>query len=312
MPKVELRPSKCPVCGTEGNAVELYPANFGMEAFNPEVFSARRLPDRVHYRIVRCSGCGLVRSDPAAGPETLSDLYSRSTLEYGAEIPALRATYGRYLAKASRYAGRKGALLEIGCGSGFFLEEALRMGYSEAMGVEPSAAAAEQAVPSVRAGIRVGMMGPGLFENGRFDIACMFQVLDHMPDPAALLDQVRAALRPGGLVLVLNHDVESFSSRLLGEGSPIVDIEHTFLYGVGTLTRLMESRGFSVREAGPALNSYSLNYLARLLPLPAPLKKAAAGALAASGLGRLRMTVPLGNMYLIAQRPADREPGGGS
>jgi hypothetical protein len=34
----------CAICGTEGNAQELYPANFDDKAFSAETFSARRLP----------------------------------------------------------------------------------------------------------------------------------------------------------------------------------------------------------------------------------------------------------------------------
>jgi len=146
-------------------------------------------------------------------------------------------------------------------------------------------------------------MRPGLFDKERFDIVCLFQVLDHMPDPAALLDECLRILRPGGLVLVLNHNIEALSAAVLGERSPVIDIEHTFLYGIGTLSRLLEKRGFSVKESGSAVNRYSLNYLSRLLPLPGPLKRALSRFLDSSGLGLLPLSVPLGNMYLIAMKP---------
>ncbi|MCX5786818.1 MAG: class I SAM-dependent methyltransferase [Elusimicrobia bacterium] len=308
MPNVELRRTRCPVCDTAGNAAELYPANFDMEAFNPAVFSARRLPDRVHYRTVKCNTCGLVRSDPVADTETLSRLYAASTLDYYSEIQNIRRTYGRYLAKAGKYLSPARSLLEIGCGSGFFLEEAFGRGYTKVRGVEPSAPAAEKAAPSVRSNIRVSVMKPGLFAEGEFDIVCMFQVLDHIPDPGALLDGCLRALRPGGAILVLNHNIDAVSARLMGERSPIVDIEHTFLYGGRTLPRLVESRGFEVKEAGPVFNTYSLNYLTRLLPLPPALKRAALWALERSGAGRLALRAPLGNIYLIAVKPEGGRP----
>ncbi len=307
MQNVELHPTRCPICGTGGGAAEIYPANFDQEAFTPAVFSARRLPDRVHYRTVKCAACGLVRSDPVAAAETLAKLYAVSTLDYACEIPNIRRTYGRYLAKAGKYLSPAGSLLEIGCGSGFFLEEALERGYTEVRGVELSAPAAEKAVPAVRPNISVGFMEPGSYADGRFDIICMFQVLDHVPQPAELLDSCLRALRPGGAILVLNHNIDAVSARLLGERSPIVDIEHTFLYGEKTLARLVESRGFRVAEAGAAFNTYSLNYLARLLPLPPALKRAALRILENSGLGKLRFNVPLGNLYLVAVKPAAGE-----
>src|SRR2546423_1956344 len=133
---IPLAPTRCAICGTEGNAAEIYPANFDFGSLNPDVFSARRLPDRIHYRLVKCRACGLVRSDPIASSELLGQLYAQSTFTYRDEVPDLRRTYGRYLAKLEPYGAGKEALLEIGCGNGFFLEEALSQGYQSVHGVE--------------------------------------------------------------------------------------------------------------------------------------------------------------------------------
>ena len=221
---VELRNTRCAICGTEGNAAELYPANFDLQSLNPAVFSARRLPDRVHYRLVKCKACGLVRSDPVASAELLAQLYHQSTFTYTDEVTDLKRTYGRYLAKLDHYGAHKDALLEIGCGNGFFLQQALAQGYRSVRGVEPSRAAVNQAAPEVRGSIVCDLMRPGLFGPAEFDVICLFQVFDHVPDPAALLDACFIALRPGGLVLSLNHNVTAVSAHLLGERSPIVDI----------------------------------------------------------------------------------------
>jgi hypothetical protein len=126
---IELHSTRCAISNTEGNATELYPANFDWHAFNPAIFSARRLPDRIHYRIVKCNVCGLVRSDPIVAPEVLAQLYAQTTFDYAGEVANLKLTYGRHLAKLTNYGVQKGALLEIGWGNGFFLEEALRHGY---------------------------------------------------------------------------------------------------------------------------------------------------------------------------------------
>lgn len=299
----ELIPTRCAICGTEGSAIEMYEANFDLAAFHPTVFSARRLPDRVHYRLVKCKQCGLVRSDPIAAPELLARLYAESTVTYGDEVTDLRRTYGRYLDELEGFGVRKHALLEIGCGSGFFLEEALSRGYREVRGVEPSQAAVDQADPRVRDRIACGVMSPGLFAPEQFDVVCLFQVLDHLPDPAAVLGECLAVLKPGGLVLAINHNVDAFSARVLGERSPIVDIEHTYLYGPATMARVFTQRGFQIRRIGAVYNRYSLYYLCRLLPLPGAIKRAALAWLQGRWIGRSRVWVPLGNLYLVAQKP---------
>ena len=301
--RIDLRPARCAICGTLGDATQLYPANFDATAFSPEVFSARRLPDRIHYRIVRCNACGLVRSDPVADSDAISGLYGRSGFDYGEETASLARTYGSYLARLEAYGVRKDALLEIGCGNGFFLEEARRRGYREVRGVEPSRAAIELARPEIRPCIVCGTMGPGLFPAGSFDAICFFQVLDHLFDPAGIVETCFHILKPGGLVLCLNHNAEARSSRWMKDRSPIIDIEHTYLYSPATIGQLFSKFGFQTLETGAAWNRYSVSYLTRLVPLAGTVKRILLAALGATRLGRIPLSLPLGTLYMIARKP---------
>ena len=303
MTSLELSATQCPICHTADHAVELYPAKLSDEAFNPVTFSARRLPDRVHYRIVRCTACGLVRSDPVADPRIQAELYAKAGFDYGEQVDNLRATYGRYLQKLDALGVKKHALLEIGGGNGFVLQEALARGYAEVTGVEPSEAAIASADPAIRPYMICDLMRPGLFAADRFDVVCMFQTFDHITDPAALLDECLRVLRPGGFLLCLNHNVEAISARLLGERSPIVDVEHPFLYSPKTMARVAAAHGFTVAEVGPARNRVTLRYLAWLAPLPGGIKRRALAWLKNVPIGRLTLSVPIGNLYFIARKP---------
>lgn len=299
----DLRPTNCAICGTEGNSVELYPANFITEALNPTFFSARRLPDRIHYRMVRCSSCGLVRSDPVADSRILAQLYAQSTFDYGDEVDNLKLTYGYYLSKLNKYGVQKGTLLEIGCGNGFFLEEVLKQGYVTVWGVEPCADAVVRADSKVRSQIICDMMRPGLFGIEQFDVICMFQVLDHIGDPAGLLAECYRVLKPGGLVLCLNHNIEAISAKLFRDRSPIVDIEHTYLYSPDTVLRLFYRGRFKVLHISPVLNIYSPYYVARLVPLPSMIKGILLKILKKQFFRQIKLVAPLGNLYLVARKP---------
>ena len=300
----KMQATRCAICGTEDAAIERYPANFDDDAFTTAVFSARRLPDRIRYRIVQCRTCGLVRSDPIADPALLTRLYERSTFDYGDEVAGLRATYGRYLRMLAHNGAHTGALLEIGCGNGFMLEEALAQGYREVRGAEPSAEAISHASPRVRSAIVRDVMHAGLFAPASFDAICLFQVFDHIPDPGTLLDQCLDVLKPGGFVLCLNHNIAAVSARLLKERSPIIDIEHTYLYSPTTMARIFRDHGFDIVRTGAVRNTYALHYLTRLMPLPASLKRPLLHWLSTYRIGRLPLSVPLGNMYLIARKAA--------
>jgi SAM-dependent methyltransferase len=284
------------------NAIELFPANINNHSLTPEIFSARRLPDKIHYRMVKCKKCGLVRSDPIASPEVLQQLYQQSGFTYTREIANLRSTYGKSLAKLTLYGVQKNTLLEIGCGNGFFLEEAIEQGYKQVLGVEPSIGAVEQASPNIRQSIISKMMEPGLFNDAQMDVICMFQVLDHVVNPNQLIGECFKILKPGGFLLCINHNVTSWSAKLLREQSPIIDIEHTFLYSPETLSCLFEKMGFKVYRVGSINNYYSVQYLMRLLPLPAYIKTRLLKFLEASPFGHKQLSVPLGNMEIIAQK----------
>jgi SAM-dependent methyltransferase len=300
---IALRPTTCAFCDTLDNAIEVYTANLHGRAFNPAVFSARRLPDRLHYRVVRCNVCGLLRSDPIAAPELLKQLYSQSDQNYEPELGNIRLSYGRYLAHLDRFGVKKESLLEIGCGSGFFLEEAKLNGFRDLWGVEPSEAAATKAIPEVRGRILCDVLRPGLFEDSQFDVICMFQVFDHLPDPNTSLEVCFRFLKPGGLILALNHDAASLSVKLLGERSPIVDIEHTYLYDRKSMAAMFEKHGFQILRTGSAFNQYSLQYLLQLTPFPRAPKMALLDLLRRTGIGPLSVTVGLGNLFLIATKP---------
>jgi len=300
-----LQPTACAFCDTPNNAAEVYAANFDLRAFNPAVFSARRLPDRLHYRMVRCNACGLLRSDPVADAELIKQLYSQSDQNYGLELDNLRLTYGRYLGYLRRFAIRRSSLLEIGCGSGFFLEEAIVGGYQDVWGLEPSEAAVARSIPILRKKIIRDVLRPGLFPDGSFDVICMFQVFDHLADPNSCLEVCSRILKPGGHVLALNHDVASLSARLLRESSPIIDIEHTYLYDRKSMASMFKKWGFQVLKTGRAFNHYSLQYLLQLTPLPSGLKMALLELVKNTGIGRLPLTVALGNLFLIARRPTE-------
>lgn len=298
-----LIPSPCAICGTHTPATVVFEANFDPSHFNAEVFSARRLPDRIHYRMVKCQVCGLLRSDPIAKPEVLEKLYHTSSFTYSAELDSLKATYGRYIAELAQVGGQQGRLLDVGCGNGFVLEVAKDQGFAEAWGVEPSADAIRQARPDLQPFIKESIFKAGLFEPNFFDVICFFQVLDHLPDPLSVIKTAFEALKPGGLVLAINHDIEALQAHLLGSRSPIVDIEHTYLYSKATQQRLFEAGGFEIVQSFDATNKYPLHYWLQLFPLPTLLKRPSIAFSKAIGVGHIPIALKVGNQGLIARKP---------
>ncbi|MBI2482137.1 MAG: class I SAM-dependent methyltransferase [Candidatus Vogelbacteria bacterium] len=297
--------TKCAICGTLDNAKEVYPADLVGEALDERAFSARRFYNqKIHFRMVKCQGCGLLRSDPIIDPEVYSQLYERSHLTYEGSIDNIAKTYGYYLKKIQSLVPSKQALLEIGCGNGFFLIEAKRQGYAQVYGVEPSTEAITKAPARIKSNIKQGLFVDGLFSSQSFDCICIFQTLDHLLDPNQVLTTAFTLLKPGGIFLAINHNSKSLSARILGEKSPIIDIEHTYLYDTKTIRLLFEENGFKVVRVFYPWSRHSFGYLFSLLPIkPLKLKQLIDKLISKAGLTDWPLFLPIGNLGIVAQKP---------
>ena len=296
--------TKCAICESYGNSKEIYPPNLLGENLDEKAFSARRFyGEKIHFRMVECLSCGLLRSDPIIDPSIYSDLYLKSELNYDSLIPNLKKTYGYYLKKIEKYVLEKKYLLEIGCGNGFFLEVALEQGYSEVFGVEPSVNAIKKAKPHIQKLIKKEMFNRDSFPQNSFDCICIFQTLDHLLDPVKMLSDALYLLKPGGVLLTINHNLKSVSAKILGEKSPIIDIEHTYLYDKETITKLFEKSGFRVEKVFYPYSRHSLGYLFSLLPIkPLILKKAIHKILDILYISNIPLFIPIGNLGVIAEK----------
>lgn len=279
---------------------ELYPERLTPESLTGYAFSARRARRREHYRIVACGRCGLVRSDPILDEASLASLYAQSTFLFSEEESYAAQTYAGLLVKLQKqFASGKPirSLLEVGCSTGFFLEQALDLGVAEVLGVEPSRDCLEHATSRVRPHILNDTFRPDLVEGRTFDVACAFHVIDHLPRPDETLADMASLINRGGYLLLACHDVEAWTAQLLGSRSPIFDLEHIYLFSRNTLIRLAEKTGLTVLHCGNLVNRYPLGYWLRMAPWGDKLLR-----LLPAAVKRLPVSLAAGNLYLIAKK----------
>jgi len=109
-----------------------------------------------------------------------------------------------------RVSGR-GKLLELGCARGFFLQTLQDRGW-EVEGVEISADAIAIGRQHLGLTIHHGTLEdfPG---QGPYDVICMYQTLEHVPDPHFVMTRSRELLRNGGVFVAEVPNLTSFDMR---------------------------------------------------------------------------------------------------
>ena len=191
---------------------------------------------------------------------------------------------------------KKPQVVEVGCGTGFFLERLKGLGITNVWGVEPGKAMVNQAPGWLKRRIHPGLFKRGLFPPNRFDLICCFHTLDHLVSPRTFIKESYRILKPGGLIMIVVHDSQGWSVKLWGERSPIFDIEHIYLFDKKNLSTVFKRDKFEIIDVFDLVNTYPLEYWLKMSGLPSWLKHAGL-------LAKLPVSLKGGNIALVARKP---------
>jgi len=111
-----------------------------------------------------------------------------------------------------------GRLLDIGCAYGAFLAEASRTGRFELSGTDVSEHAiqvARERLEGKGVELRVGGLFDTGHEPGSVDIACLFDVIEHIPDLQAAFAEIQGLLAPDGLLVLSVPVYDGLVGRLV-------------------------------------------------------------------------------------------------
>jgi SAM-dependent methyltransferase len=266
----EPRRRDCPWCG--GQSLTRRLTSGDLSQTKPGVF-----------RLDACRACGHVFQNPRLTPAGL-EFYYRDFYD-GLGEARMRAVFGfgdgPYLSRLAALpaAAVRGRWLDVGAGHGHFCNVARgRHPDITFEGLDQGEAIEEAA----RAGwVDRAHRGsfPALAPSfaGRYDVVSMFHYLEHTRDPFAELDAARAALRPGGHLVVELPNIESLSSRLLGRWwAGWLVPQHQHLPPADNLLAALTARGltpvsvqFGEAHAGGGPGIAAFLMLQRLAPNPA-------------------------------------------
>jgi SAM-dependent methyltransferase len=179
-----------------------------------------------------------------------------------------------------------GRLLDFGCGGGSYLRRMAELGWRVA-GVDVSPVVARSVRDELGIDIHLGSLPHPDLAPGSFDVITMWQSLEHVHEPLAVLRAAYELLSPGGRIVVAVPNYESHAAKWFGEYWFGLDLpRHLTHFTRGTLVPVLRAAGFRVesvrglvhyhwlqasalraiqaRAAGPALRLLANKRLARI------------------------------------------------
>lgn len=237
------------------------------------------------YKVARCQDCGVQYLYPRLTEQAMQKVYRDPAYYQGGtsgyadtgyvdQETSLRATFKALLRNLDRRGMVGGDLLEVGCGYGYFLDEA-RPYFRRRVGTEFSE---EGAARARRAGAEVFVGGiDQLPKNISFGCAVAIQVIEHIYDPVGFVDGLVSRVKPGGHVVLATPDIGGALRKLMGWRWPSFKVpEHVVYFDFNSLQKLLTGAGLTDVRKLPYPHAFPFGLLAAKfgLSLPQPLARA--------------------------------------
>lgn len=152
-----------------------------------------------------------------------------------------------------------GNVLDVGCDMGFSLEAALERKW-EPYGVELSEYSSNIAKKKFGKAVFSGTLEEAHFQSDYFDAITMSDLIEHVPNPNELLQEVKRILKPNGLLAITTPDIASLSSKIMRKQWVNIKLEHLFYFSPHTITQTLEKNGFGVLRIIPATKALNMAY----------------------------------------------------
>ncbi len=215
------------------------------------------------FDVIECQTCGFKHIIPIPTLEELDKLYKDKF--YSTEKPRYfkdveedlewwNLTYCNYYHLFEKYC-QKGnrRLLEIGSGPGYFLKCGKELGW-DVLGFEPSKQATEY---SQKSGIEIVndfFNDSSAGKHGKFDVVYMNTVVEHLPDPIALIKCAKSVLQSEGIICIIApndyNPLQSILRENLGyEPWWVAPPQHINYFDFESIKRLLKRLGFEIMES---------------------------------------------------------------
>jgi SAM-dependent methyltransferase len=282
----------CPACLSKGSL--RYPEKLEDNLFNDLTFASRKRPELMHYDLFECENCKTLFTNRNVNLSELLKNYEIAEYDSNIEAKYAASTYVRNLQKA--LPKFKGSILDIGAGDGAFLSAALGVLATSNLGIEPSIKAIAKNDDN-RVNIK-NIAIEDLETNEKFDLVTCFQTIEHLNNPREFITNIKRFIKPGGYFAISCHNRLSLTNKILGEKSPIFDVEHLQVFTDQGIEKLFSGLNFKIVYSNKYRNKYPLSYWLKIAPVGEKIKDYVETKKKLFGLG---ISINVGNHMIVGR-----------
>ena len=211
-------------------------------------------------RIVKCCKCGLIYMNPRLDQSRIQKNYEDMADDFYMHEEAGRRKSADTILKYLKKMDKKGRILDVGCATGFLLDQARAQGW-EVYGIELSAWAVDYAKNKLQLpNITQGSLKDANYPDNFFDVVVLKDVIEHLTAPKETLEQIRHVLKPSGILCCNTPDIDSLVSKMLGAKWWGIKQSHLYYFNRHSLSVLFEATGFVSLKIRSHARTFTINY----------------------------------------------------
>ncbi len=237
--------SECPVCGSENieNFLQLDDYFLTKESFN----------------ISHCLECGFKFTNPVPRETDLPKYYESD--EYISHSNTSKGLINKIYQMVRNYSIKKkvgvavansgsGEALDIGCGTGDFLNAMYKKGW-KVKGIEPNETARKNAINNFNLDV-YDESRLFDFDEKSFDVITMWHVLEHVYNLDKNLTQIKKILRKDGRLVIALPNADSLDAKIYKKFWAAYDVpRHLYHFNISSFSKLMDKYGFEMVKIKP-------------------------------------------------------------
>ncbi|MDO8482913.1 MAG: methionine biosynthesis protein MetW [bacterium] len=205
------------------------------------------------YSIKECNACRAFFLSPRPGENELNNAYDDSYYGQGENkfswliegtLDFLRRRKAHRIAS---YIGGKGRVLDIGCGNGKLLSFLKKEGDFDLQAIEREGGSARRAAEVPGINLRLGTLKEGDFKEESLDAVLLYQVFEHLSNPAQTLNIISRIVKKGGFFIVAFPNIASLQSRIFkGKWFHLDPPRHLVFFAPDEFEKKLENLGWKL------------------------------------------------------------------